>query len=103
MADHRSPLRQSGSIEKVSERLAAITSVDAKHRRNPLSAYLHLVHNKRLLVPAVWVLINLRHSPVWVFPLLIGHVFDLIASPEQKHRVMGDLWWVMTVSFYCAY
>ena len=99
MADHRSPLRQSGSIEKVSERLAAITSVGAKQRRNPLSAYLHLVHNKRLLVPAVWVLINLRHSPVWVFPLLIGHVFDLIASPEQKHRVMDDLWWVMTVSF----
>ncbi len=99
MADRRSPLRHSASINEVSERLASITSVTTSQRRNPLSAYLHLVENKRFLVPVVWVLINLRHSPVWVFPLLIGHVFDLIANPELKHRVMGDLWWVMTVSF----
>lgn len=99
MSDHRSPLRHAASIEQVSERLAAITSVDASKRRNPLAAYLHLVQNKRFLVPVVWTLINLRHSPVWVFPLLIGHVFDLIANPDLKHRVMGDLWWVMTVSF----
>ena len=82
MSEHRSPLRHSASIEQVSERLAAITSVNASERRNPLSAYLHLVQNKRFLVPVVWVLINLRHSPVWVFPLLIGHVFDLIANPD---------------------
>ena len=99
MADHRSPLRHSASIEQVSERLASITSVNASQRRNPLSAYLHLVQNKRFLVPVVWALINLRHSPVWIFPLLIGHVFNAIADPELKHKVMGDLWWVMTVSF----
>lgn len=99
MAEHRSPLRNAASIEQVSERLASITSVEAGQRRNPLAAYMHLVQNKRFLVPAVWTLINLRNSPVWIFPLLIGHVFDLLSSPERRASVMGDLWWVMTVSF----
>ena len=99
MADHRSPLRKAASIEQVSERLASITTVAAGDRRNPLAAYMHLVQNKRFLVPAVWTLINLRNSPVWVFPLLIGHVFDLLSKPDMRDRVLGDLWWVMTVSF----
>jgi ATP-binding cassette subfamily B protein len=99
LADHRSPLRSAASIEQVSERLASITTVAAGERRNPLAAYMHLVQNKRFLVPAVWVLINLRNSPVWIFPLLIGHVFDLLSNPERRAAVMGDLWWVMTVSF----
>jgi len=99
LAEHRSPLRHSASIEQVSQRLASITSVAAGQRRNPLAAYLHLVQNKGFLVPAVWTLINLRNSPVWVFPLLIGHVFDSLSSPERRAAVMGDLWWVMTVSF----
>ena len=99
MADHRSPLRSAASIEQVSERLASITTVEAGSRRNPLAAYLHLVQNKRFLVPAVWVLISLRNSPVWIFPLLIGHVFDLLSDPQRRAMVMGDLWWVMTVSF----
>jgi ATP-binding cassette, subfamily B, bacterial len=99
LADHRSPLRKAASIEQVSERLAAITSVAAGQRRNPLAAYMHLVQNKRFLVPTVWTLINLRNSPVWIFPLLIGHVFDVLSNPQQRASVMGDLWWVMTVSF----
>jgi ATP-binding cassette subfamily B protein len=99
LADHRSPLRSAASIEQVSERLASITTVEAGSRRNPLAAYLHLVQNKRFLVPTVWVLINLRNSPVWIFPLLIGHVFDLLSDPQRRAMVMGDLWWVMTVSF----
>jgi len=99
LADHRSPLRKAASIEQVSERLASITTVAAGDRRNPLAAYMHLVQNKRFLVPAVWTLINLRNSPVWVFPLLIGHVFDLLSKPDMRDRVLGDLWWVMTVSF----
>ena len=99
MAEHRSPLRKAASIEQVSERLASITSVAAGQRRNPLAAYLHLVQNKGFLVPVVWALLNLRNSPVWVFPLLIGHVFDLLSKPDMRERVLGDLWWVMTVSF----
>ncbi|HEX3133702.1 MAG TPA: ABC transporter ATP-binding protein [Planctomycetota bacterium] len=99
MADHRSPLRKAASIEQVSERLASITSVAAGQRRNPLAAYMHLVQNNRFLVPTVWPLINLRNSPVWIFPLLIGHVFDVLSNPQQRATVMGDLWWVMTVSF----
>jgi ATP-binding cassette, subfamily B, bacterial len=99
LADHRSPLRKAASIEQVSERLASITSVAAGQRRNPLAAYMHLVQNKRFLVPTVWTLINLRNSPVWIFPLLIGHVFDVLSNPERRPSVMGDLWWVMTVSF----
>ena len=99
MAEHRSPLRKAASIEQVSERLASITSVAAGQRRNPLAAYLHLVQNKGFLVPVVWALLNLRNSPVWIFPLLIGHVFDLLSKPDMRERVLGDLWWVMTVSF----
>ena len=97
-ATDRSPLRRAASIEQVSNRLAEIASVDASKRRNPLSAYLHLVPKKAFLIPSVWVLINLRNSPVWVFPILIGHVFDLLAQADRRGQVMGDLWWIMAVS-----
>ena len=97
-ATDRSPLRRAASIEQVSNRLAAIATVDSKNRRNPLAAYLHLIPRKTYLISAVWVLINLRNAPVWVFPILIGHVFDLLANVEQRGQVMGDLWWIMAVS-----
>jgi ATP-binding cassette, subfamily B, bacterial len=94
----RSPLSHAASIDHVSERLASIASVDLSRRKNPLAAYMHLVQRKRFIIPAVWALINLRNAPVWVFPILIGHVFDILSQEERRAQVMGDLWWIMAVS-----
>jgi ATP-binding cassette subfamily B protein len=94
----RSLLRRSATVQLVSSRLANITTPEAGKRRNPLSAYLHLVENKGVLIPAVWFLQTVRNAPVWIFPLLIGHVFNLLSDPQTRATVMGDLWWVMAVS-----
>jgi ATP-binding cassette subfamily B protein len=82
----------------LSSRLASITEVDeGGKRRNPLSSYLHLIENKRRLIPLVWFLQAVRNAPVLVFTLLMGHIFFLINN--EPSRVVDELWWILATTF----
>jgi ATP-binding cassette subfamily B protein len=83
---------------QLATRLASITKggVDGR-RRNPLSAYLHLVENKARLIPGVWFLQNVRNAPTYLFPLLISHIYDMLRDEPQ--HVMGELTWVLAAAF----
>jgi hypothetical protein len=79
-------------------KLETVTALDAAgKRRNPLSAYLHLIRDKRRLISMVWFLQALRNAPVLIFPLLMGHMFYLINY--QPERVTNELWWVLETTF----
>jgi ATP-binding cassette subfamily B protein len=64
-----------------SERLYAL--VPQARKRSTLGAYLHLVPNKRWMVPLVVVLINVRHAPAYLQPLLYGSLITLLAQDPQ--------------------
>jgi ATP-binding cassette subfamily B protein len=82
----------------LSLKLETVTALDAAgKRRNPLSAYLHLIRDKRRLISMVWFLQALRNAPVLIFPLLMGHVFYLINV--QPERVTSELPWVLETTF----
>jgi ATP-binding cassette, subfamily B, bacterial len=82
----------------LSLKLETVTALDADgKRRNPLSAYFHLIRDDRRLIMMVWFLQALRNAPVLIFPLLMGHVFYLINY--QPERVIGELWWVLETTF----
>ncbi len=78
----------------LSLKLETVTALNAAgKRRNPLSAYLHLVRDKVRLISLVWFLQTLRNAPVLIIPLLMAHILYLVQS--QRERVTDELWWVL--------
>ncbi len=69
------------------EKLYAL--VPQARERSTLGAYLTLVPNKHWMIPLAVVLINLRHSPTYILPLLSGYLLNLLATdPDAAMRAL---------------
>ncbi len=58
-----------------SERLAALVP-QARAKRSTLGAYFSLLPNRSTVLPAVAILINLRHAPAYINPMLVGYLIN---------------------------
>jgi len=62
-----------------SGRLAALMP-EARRRSTTIGAYLSLMTDKRSVLPKVILLINLRHAPTYLMPLLSGWMLTMLAQ-----------------------
>ena len=61
-----------------------------------LRSYVRLMNAGRFFFPLLWLLGNMRHCPVYIFPLLIAHLFDLLVNDPA--RVKDEIGLVMAVT-----
>jgi ATP-binding cassette subfamily B protein len=61
-----------------------------------LCAYYRLVPNPGRFVLTVFVLINLRNAPAYIFPLLSKHLLNL--GLNDPKAALKDVWWVLLVT-----
>ncbi|HOF09579.1 MAG TPA: ABC transporter ATP-binding protein [Opitutaceae bacterium] len=76
-------------------------AMTSEHRPSPLERRFQGEHPLRtlkyLMLPERWKLIwgtvfyVIKHSPMWLMPLLTANVIDIIAQPEKHSRT--ELWW----------
>ncbi len=69
-----------------SERLVALVP-QARKRRSTLGAYLSLLPNRRVVLPLVAVLINLRHAPAYLQPVLAGYLINHLIEGTALHAL----------------
>ncbi len=75
-------------VDMSSEKLTAL--VPEKHReRSTLGAYFKLLPQKRRVIPLVTVLINIRHAPNYLQPLLSGYLVNLLV--RDPHEALAKL------------
>jgi ATP-binding cassette subfamily B protein len=65
----------------------------AQKERSTLGAYLHLVPNKRWMIPTVAVLITFRHAPAYLLPLMTGWLVTQLT--HDKSVAIAWLPWVL--------
>ncbi|MBA2480766.1 MAG: ABC transporter ATP-binding protein [Planctomycetes bacterium] len=83
-----------------SERLVRLAPTTRESLRSTLAAYLSLIPGRWRFIPLVWLLVTLRHAPVWVIPLLIKHTLDAaIARPDEA---WSQLWWMVAATVVMA-
>ena len=63
--------------------------------RRPVRTLWLLVRGERWLLLAAALLYVLKHSPVWVLPILFAQAIGIIRVPSA--HVVGDLWWTVGV------
>jgi ATP-binding cassette subfamily B protein len=61
-----------------------------------LRAYYRLVPQPGRFIATVWVLINLRNAPAYIFPLLSKHLLDL--GLKDPAAALADVWWVLAAT-----
>ncbi len=66
-----------------SERLAVLVP-QARAKRSTLGAYLSLLPNRSTMLPLVAVLINLRHAPAYLNPLLVGYLINQLCISKER-------------------
>ncbi|MBA3848117.1 MAG: ABC transporter ATP-binding protein, partial [Planctomycetes bacterium] len=78
-----------------SSKLQSITAPPGGKPPGTLAAYLALVRGRRGFIPLLWLLMQLRYMPVWIFPLLTGVAIDLLAQRETAARAIDALAWIL--------
>ncbi len=81
-----------------SGRIRAATSTSDGARPSILASYWRLQPGTWWEWVAIWILQNLRHAPVYIFPLLTGILIDRI-DPAHPEKAMGALPWVLAATF----
>lgn len=76
----------------MSSRSGAI-SHPLEHRfsgEHPLRTLLYLYRGQRGRLALATIAFTVKHSPVWLFPVITGRIVDIVAQPERHSR--HDLW-----------
>jgi ATP-binding cassette subfamily B protein len=68
----------------------------AQQQRSTLGSYFALMGNKRRILPLVALLINLRHAPAYLQPMLYGYLVNLLV--HHPGAVMAKLPWVLSAA-----
>ena len=55
----------------------------------PVRTLVHLFAGQRWRIALAAFAFALKHSPVWIMPLLTAEVIDIVV----QHRPLRDLWW----------
>ncbi|MBA3709045.1 MAG: ABC transporter ATP-binding protein [Planctomycetes bacterium] len=70
--------------------LSRLTAPADPSLASAIATYLSLIPDKRRLIPLVWILVTLRHAPVWIIPLLIKRTIDAaITDPQRAWPMLG--------------
>lgn len=81
-----------------SARIRAATKTASGAQPSILKSYWQLQPGKWWEWLAIWLLQNMRHAPVYIFPLLTGILIDRI-DPAHPDKAMGALPWVLAATF----
>ncbi|HYF50981.1 MAG TPA: ABC transporter ATP-binding protein [Planctomycetota bacterium] len=93
--DRLSRIKPASASTRYSQKIG---QVRAEKCMRPLRAYFCLMNARWWFIPVLWVLSNIRHCPVYVFPLLVAYLLQMLV--ERPEQVAAEIGWVMAVT--CA-
>ncbi|HYE05971.1 MAG TPA: ABC transporter ATP-binding protein [Planctomycetota bacterium] len=94
-ADGEPPSTSRYVLPLPSSKLQSITAPPGGKKPGTIAAYLALVEGRRGFIPLLWLLMQLRYAPVWIFPLLTGAAIDRLAHAPTAATAVHALAWIL--------